>query len=82
MITTKQQMWDAVKNLPEYKKQMVLKFAITLSENDISEQTIQSMEKPIKRSFGSLANADFYISPDFDTCFEDEPEAFGLEEYM
>lgn len=34
------------------------------------------------RTFGALANEEFYIAPDFDSCFEDDPVAFGLEEYM
>lgn len=39
-------------------------------------------EKPFRRTFGALANDDFYVAPDFDSCFDDDPALFGMEEYV
>ena len=39
-------------------------------------------KKPFRRQLGALKNENFYIAPDFDTCIDDDPAAFGLEEYV
>ena len=39
-------------------------------------------EKPFERTFGKLKDKITYVAPDFDSCIDDDPAAFGLEEYM
>ena len=59
---------------------------------DLSDEEVQyminilvkweKMEKPVHRQLGVLRNKDFYMAPDFDSCIDDNPALFGLEEYM
>lgn len=42
----------------------------------------ENVAAPAKRVFGSMADKFTFISPDFDTCFDDDPAACGLEELV
>ena len=77
MTALRQEVIDlAQKAIPEENLQQVRDILITFVKPDVKN------EPRLNRKPGALANDDFYIAPDFDTCFGDDPAAFGLEDYM
>lgn len=65
--------------LSEDKMHQLIEFARFLKNEKRSAKT---SEKPPKRTFGSMKNDITYIAPDFDSCFSDDPKAFGMGDYM
>ena len=53
-----------------------------LEDELLNDSIYDKPKKPAKRTFGTMKDSITYIAPDFDSCFSDDPAAFGLEEYM
>lgn len=65
--------------LTEDKMYQLIEFARFL-KSEVG--TASPSENKPKRTFGSMKEDIIYIAPDFDSCFSDNPKAFGLEDYM
>ena len=77
MTSLRQQTVDLVqRSIPEESLQQVHDYLITFIKVKDCRQ-----ERP-RRTPGALANDDFFIASDFDSCFEDDPAACGMEDYV
>lgn len=65
--------------LTEDKMHQLIEFARFLK---IENRSTDTTWKTPKRTFGSMKNDITYIAPDFDSCFSDDPKAFGMGDYM
>ena len=65
--------------LPEDKMHQLIDFARFLKSE---VRLTASTRNKSKRTFGSMKDDITYIAPDFDSCFSDNPAAFGMGEYM
>ena len=72
-IAGTQRIMNLIKELPDEAEEKIVHFVVTLKQEPL---------KPIKRTFGTMADDITFIAPDFDSCFDDDPAIFGLEEYM
>ena len=77
MTALRQQNIDLVqRSIPEESMQQVHDILITFIKVEGGEG------KRPRRTPGALANDDFSSAPDFDSCFEDNPAAYGMEDYV
>ena len=77
MTTAAQQrIMNVVKDLPDEAEGPVINFMVSFKKKE------ESTKKPFHRQLGALKNKDFYMAPDFGSCIDDDPAAFGLEEYV
>ena len=77
-MMTLEKAFDVAKTYPMPEQQKVINFVMSIKPNN----PVKQPEKPFRRQLGTMADKITYVAPDFDTCFEDDPAAFGLEEYM
>ena len=77
-MMTLENAFDVAKTYPLQEQQKVINFVMSIKP----EKTAKQPEKPFRRQLGTMADKITYVAPDFDSCFEDDPAAFGLEEYM
>lgn len=77
-MMTLEKAFSMAKTYPEPKQQKVINYVMSIKVEKPKEQP----EKPFRRQLGTMADKITYVAPDFDSCFEDDPAAFGLEEYM
>ena len=61
---------------------------LTIKDNKITDCTFVTYEldgtqkdENYGKENGEIKNKDFYMAPGFDSCIDDDPAAFGLEEY-
>ena len=77
MTTAAQQrIMNVVKDLPDEAEGPVINFMVSFKKPE------EPTKKPFRRQLGTLKNKDFYMAPDFDSCIDDNPAAFGLEDYV
>ncbi len=77
MTALRQQTVDLVqRSIPEESLQQVHDILVTFIKVEDNRE-VRPRRKP-----GALANDEFYIAPDFDSCFEDDPVACGMEDYV
>lgn len=77
-MMTLEKAFNMAKTYPEPEQQKVINYVMSIKVEKPKEQP----EKPFRRQLGTMADKITYVAPDFDSCFEDDPAAFGLEEYM
>ena len=77
-MMTLEKAFDVAKTYPVSEQQKVINFVMSIKP----DEPVKQSEKPFRRQLGTMADKITYVAPDFDSCFEDDPAAFGLEEYM
>ena len=71
-----QRIMNVAIDLPDEAEDPVINFMVSFKKKE------ESTKKPFRRQLGALKNKDFYMASDFDSCIDDDPAAFGLEEYV
>ena len=70
--------FDVARTFPAAERQKVINMIIMID----GQVKPRESEKPFRRKLGTLKDKMPYVAPDFDSCFDDDPTAFGLEEFM
>ena len=71
-----QRIMNVAIDLPDEAEDPVVNFMVSFKNPE------EPAKKPFRRQLGALKNKDFYMTPGFDSCIDDDPAAFGLEEYV
>ena len=66
---------DSLSGVPDIEVQYMINTLVKWNNGQNSEDSVE-------RTFGKLKDKITYVAPDFDSCIEDDPKLFGLEEHM
>lgn len=76
LLTMVPEMPSLIPNLTEENAAKVRNIFMTVKVQKVESDT------PFRRELGFMKDKIPYVAPDFDSCVDDDPAAFGLEEYM